>query len=317
MFTRASYHDGARCSSGPTPKRLGARLCYHARTGISSVKGVCVTNDFPNPHFLIDLAWLQAHLDDPRLRLIDARPAHDYAAGHLPGAANVDVYAIRTEDTGPEGIAAWETEQVAAFRAAGINDDSIVVVYDEHTLTNAARAVWALDYLGHAAARLLDGGMAAWVAAGGPLTIAAPDVPPGNFTPAPDRDKLATRHDILDRLGNEDTVIVDTRRITEYLGQEHRTQRSGTIPGSTYLEWTHGIDATGAINDAEAVRARFVAHGITPDKEIIPFCGGGYRSAHTYLLLKGLGYPRVRNYLGSWGEWGNRDDTPIVIPDGE
>ena len=106
-------------------------------------------------------------------------------------------------------------------------------------------------------------------------------------------------------------------RITEYLGQEDRTRRSGTIPGSTYLEWTHGIDAVGAIADAEAVRANFVAHGITPDKEIIPFCGGGYRSAHTYLLLKGLGYPRVRNYLGSWGEWGNREDTPIVIPEGE
>ncbi len=281
------------------------------------MKGVFVANNFPEPHFLIDLAWLQAHLDDPRLRLIDARSATEYATGHLPGAANVDVYAIRTEDTGPAGLAAWEAEQIAAFRAAGINDDSLVVVYDEHTLTNAARAVWALDYLGHPAAHLLDAGMAAWVAAGGPLTIAAADVPAGNFTPAPDRDKLATRHDIIARLGNDDTIIVDTRRMGEYLGQERRTRRSGTIPGATYLEWTHGIDATGAMADAATVRAAFVAHGITPDKEIIPFCGGGYRSAHTYLLLKGLGYPRVRNYLGSWGEWGNRDDTPIVVPEGE
>jgi len=293
------------------------RLCYHARTGTGTVKGEFVTNNFSNPHFLIDLAWLQAHLDDPRLRLVDARAARDWAAGHLPGAANVDVYAIRTEDTGPEGLAVWEMAQVAAFRAAGIDDDSLVVVYDEHTLTNAARAVWALDYLGHPAAQLLDGGMAAWVAAGGPLTTAAPTVPTGDFTPAPDPDKLATRHDILDRLGNADTIIVDTRRITEYLGQEARTRRSGTIPDATYLEWTHGIDATGAINDAATVRANFVAHGITPDKEIIPFCGGGYRSAHTYLLLKALGYPRVRNYLGSWGEWGNRDDTPIVIPESD
>ena len=276
-----------------------------------------MTNTYPNPHFLIDLPWLQAHRDDPRLRLIDARSARDYAAGHLPGAANVDVYAIRTEDTGPEGLAAWEEEQVAAFRAAGIDDDSLVVAYDEQSLTNAARAVWALDYLGHQDAHLLDGGMAAWVAAGGSLTTAAPEVSPGDFTPAPDRDKLATRHDILDRMDNEDTIIVDTRRITEYLGQEARTRRSGTIPGSTYLEWTHGIDANGAMADAETVRATFVEHGITPDKEIIPFCGGGYRSAHTYLLLKGLGYPRVRNYLGSWGEWGNRADTPIVIPESE
>lgn len=271
--------------------------------------------DFPNPQFLVDLAWLRAHLTDPRLRLIDARSADDYAAGHLPGAANVDVYAIRTEDTGSAGVAAWEEEQIAAFRAAGVDDDAIVVAYDEQSLTNAARAVWALDYLGHPRAHLLDGGMAVWLAAGGALTTAAPVPHPGDFTPRPAREKLATRQDILDRQGNDDTLILDTRRITEYLGQEGRTRRSGTIPGATYLEWTHGIDETGAIRDAATVRATFVAHGITPDKEIIPFCGGGYRSAHTYLLLKGLGYPRVRNYLGSWGEWGNRDDTPIVVPE--
>jgi thiosulfate/3-mercaptopyruvate sulfurtransferase len=262
---------------------------------------------YPNPQFLVDLDWLRARLDDPRLRLVDARPAREWAAGHIPGAANVDVYAIRTEDTGPEGVAAWEAAQVAAFRAAGIDDDSIVVAYDEHSLTNAARAVWALDFL--------DGGLGAWLAAGGPLTAGASDVPVGTFTPRPDRAKLATRHDIMARLDDSDTVIVDTRRITEYFGQERRTLRSGTIPGATYLEWTHGIDETGAIRDADTVRATFAAHGITPDKEIVPFCGGGYRSAHTYLLLRELGYPRVRNYLGSWGEWGNREDTPIVIPE--
>lgn len=270
--------------------------------------------DFPNPQFMVDLDWLQAHLRDPRLRLLDARSAHDYAAGHLPAATNVDVYAIRTEDTGPSGVAAWEAEQVAAFRAAGVDNDAIVVAYDEHSLTNAARAVWALDYLGHPRAQLLDGGMGAWLAAGGALTTTAPSPHEGDFTPTPARHKLATRQDILDRQGSDDAIILDTRRITEYLGQEQRTKRSGTIPGATYLEWTHGIDEAGAIQDAETVRATFIAHGITPDKEIIPFCGGGYRSAHTYLLLKGLGYPRVRNYLGSWGEWGNRDDTPIVVP---
>ena len=104
-------------------------------------------------------------------------------------------------------------------------------------------------------------------------------------------------------------------KLTEYLGQEVRTKRSGTIPGSTYLEWTNHLDSEGRVRNADELRALFAQHGITPDKEIIPFCGGGYRSAHAYLILTMLGYPRVRNYLGSWGEWGNRDETPIVVPE--
>jgi thiosulfate/3-mercaptopyruvate sulfurtransferase len=138
----------------------------------------------------------------------------------------------------------------------------------------------------------------------------------GNFVPSADPAKVATYSDILDRLDNPDTVILDTRRITEYLGQEKRTKRSGTIPGSVYLEWTNHLDGAGRVRNADELRALFAQHGITPDKEIIPFCGGGYRSAHAYLVLTMLGYPRVRNYLGSWGEWGNRDDTPIVVPEG-
>ena len=263
---------------------------------------------FPHERFLIDLPWLQVHLSDPRLRIIDGRPAAEYAKGHLPGAANVDFTALRTEDTDPAGVEGWEDRQLAALRTAGINADSLVVVYDEQSLTNAARGVWVLDYFGHRSVQMLDGGLTAWIEDGGLLTTDVPTVAPGNITPAFDRAKLATYRDIIERLDNTDTVILDTRRITEYLGQEQRTKRSGTIPGSVYL------DADGMIRNADELRALFAAHGITPDKEIIPFCGGGYRSAHAYLVLTMLGYPRVRNYLGSWGEWGNRDDTPIVIP---
>ncbi len=270
---------------------------------------------YPHEQFLIDLPWLQSRLDDPRLRLIDARPVGEYAQGHLPGATNVDFYALRTEDTDPPGVADWQARQLAALQAAGINADSTVVVYDEQSLTNAARGVWVLDYFGHPSVQMLDGGLTAWVESGSPLTTDVPTVARGDFAPTFDRAKLATYRDIIDRLGDNDTVILDTRRITEYLGQERRTRRSGTIPGSVYLEWTNHLDEDGMIRDADELRALFAAHGITPDKEIIPFCGGGYRSAHTYLVLTMLGYPRVRNYLGSWGEWGNRDDTPIVVPE--
>lgn len=265
----------------------------------------------PRAGFLIDPAGLRARLHDPRLRLIDARST----AGHLPGATTVDVAAIFTRDTDPAGVDGFNARQVAALRAAGVDAASTVIVYDSHSGSSAARALWVLHYYGHPDVRLLDGGLSAWVAGGGPLATATPQLPPGDFAPRPRPEVLATYRDILDRLDRPDTVILDTRRRSEYLGTEVRAARGGTIPGAVHLEWLHHLDEQGRVRATDELRALFAAHGVTPDKEIIPFCGGGYRSAHAYLVLTMLGYPRVRNYLGSWGEWGNRPGLPIETPD--
>lgn len=269
---------------------------------------------YPNERFLVDVGWLRAHYDAPQLRLIDARSAGEYAQGHLPGAANVDVSAISTQNTDPEGVDDFNRRQVAALRAAGIGADSRVVAYDSHSGSSAARAVWVLDYYGHERAHLLDGGLSAWVADGGEITTERPQFPEGNFEARPRPEALATYRDILDRLDHPDTVVLDTRRRSEYLGSEVRAARGGTIPGAIHLEWLNHLDEEGALRDAAALRDLFAQHGITPDKEVIPFCGGGYRSAHAYLVLTMLGYPRVRNYLGSWGEWGNRSELPVEVP---
>src|SRR3954454_9850929 len=165
---------------------------------------------YPHEQFLVDLAWLQARLDDPRLRLIDGRSARDYAQGHIPGAANVDFAALRTENTDPAGVDDFNRRQAAALRAAGVNANSLVVTYDERSLTNAARGVWVLDYYGHPNVQMLDGGLDAWTAAGGTLTTEVPQLPEGNFRPTFHPEKLATYRDILDRLDNPDTVILDT-----------------------------------------------------------------------------------------------------------
>ena len=125
---------------------------------------------------------------------------------------------------------------------------------------------------------------------------------------------LATRFDVLKAIDDKDSVILDVRRESEYRGTEKRARRVGTIPGAVHVFWREHLDARGAFRPAADIRALYASRGVTPDKTVIPLCQGGYRSASTFIALRSAGYPRVRNYVSSWGEWGNREDTPIVIP---
>ena len=125
------------------------------------------------------------------------------------------------------------------------------------------------------------------------------------------RELLATVDDVVAGIGKPSAVIVDTRSDGEYTGQVVRAARGGAIPGAVHLEWTNNLDGKGFFKPADELTQMYAAMGIGPEKEVIPHCHGGYRSAHTYLALRLIGYPNVRNYLGSWGEWGNRTDLPI------
>ncbi|MBS0337194.1 MAG: sulfurtransferase, partial [Proteobacteria bacterium] len=121
--------------------------------------------------------------------------------------------------------------------------------------------------------------------------------------------------DVHRAIGDAQAVIVDVRRESEHLGTEKRARRAGTVPGAVHIFWRDHLDARGAFRPADEIRALYASKGVTPDKTVIPFCQGGYRSASTFLALKSLGFPRVRNYVGSWGEWGNREDSKIVVPE--
>lgn len=124
----------------------------------------------------------------------------------------------------------------------------------------------------------------------------------------------ATRFDVHRAIDDPQTVIVDVRRESEYRGVEKRARRAGTIPGAVHAFWRDHVDDKGAFRPADEIRERYVSKGVTPDKGVIAVCHGGYRSASTFLALRSLGYPSVRNYVASWGEWGNRDDSRIVVP---
>ena len=120
---------------------------------------------------------------------------------------------------------------------------------------------------------------------------------------------------MLDAIDVPGKVILDTRSEKEWLGTDRRATRGGTIPSAVHIDWENHLTADGKLKQADALRTMFEARGVTADREVLAFCNTGYRSAHAYLVLRMLGYPRVRNYVGSWQEWGNRASCPVVAPE--
>jgi thiosulfate/3-mercaptopyruvate sulfurtransferase len=189
--------------------------------------------------------------------------------------------------------------------------DRPVVVYEGDSGMRAARALWFLHYLGHPDATLLDGGVKAWVAAGQPLSTSPVTPKPAEFHGTVNHDALATWRDVVDRLGRDDAQMLDARSAAEYRGELVRAKRGGKIPGAINVEWKDNLAPDGRFKSPDALRAMYDAAGVTPDREVVTYCQGGYRAAHAWLALRLLGFPRVRNYTGSWKEWGDRTDLPI------
>jgi thiosulfate/3-mercaptopyruvate sulfurtransferase len=266
---------------------------------------------YTNPELLWTVDALGRNLRDPHLVLMDLRPPEAYSNGHIPGARSFDIFGISLIDTRQQALDGflWIIEHL--IQAKGVNSDSNVVIYDDVAGMRSARLFWFLEFFGHKDIRVLNGGFNAWTAAGMPATHEASVPKPGNFKMKPQRQTLATAEDVLKRLHSPDTVLIDTRSDDEFTGKVVRAARGGRIPGAVHLEWTQNLDANGFFKSADDLTSMYAAHNIPPDKEAIPYCQGGYRAAHTYLALRLIGYPQVRNYLGSWGEWGNRLDLPI------
>ena len=247
--------------------------------------------------------------------LIDLRPAEDFCENHLPGAVHLDLFGISCVDTDPAPLNAffWIVEHLLASR--GVSHDVPVVVYDDISGIRAARAFWFLEFFGHPDTRLLDGGYGAWVARALPVTRAAEKPRPTDWTGTRDQARLADWRDVRDRLDDAAVVILDTRSEGEYCGTTVRAARGGAVPGAVHLEWTNNLSTDGRFKSAADLRAMYQGAGIGPEREVVTYCQGGYRAAHSYVALRLIGYPRVRNYIGSWKEWGDRTDLPIEHPE--
>ncbi len=261
---------------------------------------------------IVDAKWIREHRDDADLILVDTRAAKDFHAGHLRGARHFDPFPFHHTDTSERGIAEFDAQLQWIFSALGIGARETVVFYENESGMRAARGQWVLEYAGHPKSRMLDGGLKAL--AGEKLATQIDKFAASDFQLNLRAGILATYPDLLERLGHPNVQIFDVRSDAEYFSERIRAKHGGAIPGSYHQDWTAALAADGTVKSPAKLRAQFEALGLDRENEIVPYCQGGYRAAHAYLALKLAGYPKVRNYLGSWAEWGNRDDLPREHP---
>lgn len=236
----------------------------------------------------------------------------DFARAHVPGALLVRKADITTTSGDVGGLLPTSRQLAAQLASAGLRRDRHIVAYDQSGGDKAARLLYTLDVLGHHSFSLLDGGLAAWRTSGHALADGPPPTTPGDFAAQPINESLvADRHWLKAHLDDDAMQILDVRSRAEFTGEEIRSARGGHVPGATHLDWQQLKDDNDQLRCPEALRQLLTDRGIDPTREIVTYCHSHMRSSYAYLVLKALGFKRVRGYPGAWSDWGNASDTQV------
>jgi thiosulfate/3-mercaptopyruvate sulfurtransferase len=265
--------------------------------------------------------------DNNNLLIVDARPFSSYSESHIPSAVNVDLMQFHWIDTSKSGIVQFNKQSKLLLSNVGVSKDKFVVFYDDISGMSAARGVWLLLYFSHKQVAMLDGGLKKWKADGYRTETKSNPFVHSNFNGEPNPKLLADFvhiNSVIKSKRRRRSFIIDTRSKDEYDGSAIRAARAGHIPTAINIDWNDNIDHNRSLLDSGrrssgragvAFKSRDklaqIYSKIPKDVEVITYCQGGYRAANSFVVLKMLGYKKVRMYLGSWGEWGNRPHLPV------
>lgn len=270
---------------------------------------------------LVEQSWLEEHLGDEGIRIVEVDENPDlYAEAHIPGAIGFDWKKdlqdpVKRDFLGPEDFG-------ALFSSRGISNEHTIVLYGDRNNWFAAYTYWYLRYYGHSKVLLLNGPREKWIADGRLTTSELPGYAPAQFTAQPGNDAIrARREEVLAAL-DAPTKLVDVRSPAEFAGEiispngyeQEGAQRAGHIPGAASIPWSQAVKEDGTFKSAEELRELYGSKGVLDGEDIIAYCRIGERSAHTWFVLHELlGHERVKNYDGSWTEWGSLVGVPIEM----
>lgn len=277
-----------------------------------------------NNKFLVDTQWLSKHLQDDNIVIVDCQwDENAYLKAHIPNAIMRPGHSyLKSEQDGELGKYLPGAGEFSRLMAEmGIDSSTEVICYDEWDNHFATRLWWLMKYYGHKEVRLLNGGWQAWVAAGFPVscTVTKAKAAGGPNSVHENPSNNTTLDELLERYGNHDVQILDVRRKSEYEGTElGKNRRGGHIPGAIHLEWNRMLSKSkqqvgvNFFQSEEKMQALLDQKGVSKDKTTVVHCQAGVRASFMFFCLKMLGYPDVKLYDGSMGEWANIDHTPLV-----
>lgn len=272
------------------------------------------SDDYANPQLLASAEWLNEHLDDENVAIVDMRenPEDEFVPGAIyfggvPELMDPD-HPVASYLKGADDFAELMSEN-------GITRNETVVIYDEGKNLRSARLFLALEYYGHPNVKLLNGGIEAWKAIDGEIASVSAEPEPAAFEVTMNETALCDIQTVLDAIDDENTVIVDARPADQYTGETVNAQRGGHIPGAVNLYWEEMINQEGVptFKTASEIRAIHENYGITPDKRIITHCHSNMQASNAYFVLRLMGYENITSYEGSWSEYGNNPDVPVEL----